>query len=152
MKLTLKLLLAVCALATARVEAAAATCACAEPLTVSKAKDRAEAIFVGTVVESHREMTAQGFEWRVRLRVEQTWKGAADDEIVIYTLGDCAITFEPGKKYLVFARRQDGRGRLVTDACMKTAPLDASADDVQRLGRSKERAATATTTPAKETK
>ncbi|MCA1815203.1 MAG: hypothetical protein LC746_02120 [Acidobacteria bacterium] len=151
MKLTLKLLLVVCALALARVEAAAAaaTCACAESPTVSKAKDRAEAVFVGTVVESHREMTAQGFEWRVRLRVEQTWKGATDDEIVIYTLGDCALTFETGKKYLVFARRQDGRGRLVTDTCMKTAPLDASADDVQRLGRSRERAAA--TAPPKET-
>ena len=84
-------------------------------------------------------------------RIPKTWKGATDDEIVIYTLADCAIAFESGKRYLVFARRQDGRGRLVTDTCMKTAPLDASADDVQRLGRSKERANIATA-PAKETK
>jgi hypothetical protein len=141
----LKLILAACAaslLVGVVVPSASAACSC-EPLTVSKARDRAEAVFVGTVVESFREVTANGFEWRVRLRVEQSWKGAGDgDELIVYTSGDCMISFDAGKKYLVFARRQDGRGRLVTDSCMKTATLDASADDVQKLGKSKERATT----------
>jgi hypothetical protein len=142
----LKLILATCVapllVVGSSARSASAACSC-EPLTVSKARDRAEAVFVGTVVESFREVTANGFEWRVRLRVEQTWKGASDaDEVIIYTSGDCMISFDAGKKYLVFARRQDGRGRLVTDSCMKTASLDASADDVQKLGKSKERTTT----------
>jgi hypothetical protein len=145
MKLMLKLILAACAASLlvggAATASAPAACSC-ESLTVSKAKDRAEAVFVGTVVESFREVTANGFEWRVRLRVEQSWKGAGEDELIVYTSGDCMISFDAGKKYLVFARRQEGRGRLVTDSCMKTATLDASADDVQKLGKSKERATT----------
>jgi hypothetical protein len=145
MKMMLKLILAACAapllVVGSSARSASAACSC-EPLTVSKARDRAEAVFVGTVVESFREVTANGFEWRVRLRVEQTWKGAGDgDELIVYTSGDCMISFDAGKKYLVFARRQEGRGRLITDSCMKTATLDASADDLQKLGKSKERAA-----------
>lgn len=152
MKLMLKLLLIACAasLVGATTTSAFAACPC-EPLTVSKARDRAEAVFVGTVVESYREMTADGFEWRVRLRVEQTWKGVGRDELIVYTSGDCMLTFDAGKKYLVFAHRQEGRGRLVTDSCMKTALLDASADDLQKLGKSKEHAPLAAA-PTKETK
>ncbi|HYY96411.1 MAG TPA: hypothetical protein VE713_18040, partial [Pyrinomonadaceae bacterium] len=138
-----KLLLVVCALALARVEAAAAAaCSCAESLTVSKAKDRAEAVFVGTVVEANRERTQGGYEWRVKLSVEQAWKGSDEGEVVVYVLGDdCAVSFEAGKRYLVYARRQEGRGRLVTDSCARTALFDAGSEDLQKLGAGKQRAA-----------
>ena len=139
MKTTLKLILLVCCLA-AHAPAARAACAC-EQMNVSKAKGRAEVVFVGAVVDSHRERTAAGFEWRVRLSVEQSWKGEAADEFVVYTGGKCATQFEPGKRYLVFARRQEGRGRLTTDSCMRTTPFEAATEeDLRRLGKAKSRA------------
>ena len=142
MKATLKLIPAFCLAAVT--SAAAYACPC-EQLSVSKAKGRAEVVFVGAVVGSHRERTAAGFEWRARLSVEQTWKGEERDEFVVYTSGECATPFEAGKKYLVFARRQEGRGRLTTDSCMRTTVLEAaSEEDLRKLGRAKTRDGKAT--------
>ena len=140
MKATLKLILMACCLS-AHAPAARAACSC-EQLTVSKAKALAEVVFAGAVVAVHRERTVDGFEWRVRLSVEQEWKGEGTGELVVYTSGECATQFEAAKRYLVFARRQEGRGRLTTDSCMRTAPLEAATEeDLRRLGKAKARAA-----------
>ena len=45
---------------------------------------------------------------------------------------------------IVYARRQEGRGRLVTDSCARTAPFDAGSEDLQKLGAGKQHAAKAT--------
>lgn len=139
MKTFARLIIVACCL-TAAAEAAYG-CVCDPEMTTKKAKERAEAVFSGTVVESHREMSPGGMEWRVRIKVDDFWKGDVGEEVIVYTdESDCAARFEAGRKYLVFARRQEGRGRLVTDTCMKTAPLDAGSEDVAKLGRPKRRA------------
>jgi hypothetical protein len=141
--LRITLLAAASAPAFARV--AAATCECKKSLTPNEARKAAEAVFAGTVVEVNRERTQGGYEWRVKLSVEQSWKGGDEGEVVVYVLGDdCAVSFEAGKRYLVYARRQEGRGRLVTDSCTRTAPFDAGSEDLQKLGASKQRAAKGT--------
>jgi hypothetical protein len=123
----------------------AAPCECKRSLTPTEARKAAEAVFVGTVIESDRERTQGGYEWRVRLSVEQSWKGADGDDVVVYiTSADCAVSFEAGKRYLVYARRQEGRGRLVTDSCSRTTPYDAGSEDLQKLGAAKQRAAKGT--------
>src|ERR1041385_6732700 len=96
------ILLAACCLAPH--VARGAGCECKKSLTPPEARKQAEAVFVGTVVESHRERTPGGYEWRVRLSVEQSWKGADEDDVIVYVTGDdCAVTFEAGKRYLVYA-------------------------------------------------
>lgn len=135
-KAALRLTLVACCFLLGGANALACPC---EPQPVAKAKKRAEAVFAGTVVESYRELSPSGLEWRVRLRIEQSWKGATGDELIVYTFGDCAVSFEAGQKYLVYAQRQEGRGRLITDTCMKTAAFGASADDLNKLGKPKER-------------
>ena len=141
MRATLRIiLLAACCLPLGA-RGAGAACECKKSLTPSEARKAAEAVFVGTVVESHRELTQGGFEWRVRLSVEQSWKGADEGELIVYvTGGDCAVSFEAGKRYLVYARRQEGRGRLVTDSCARTAPFEAGSEDLQKLGAGKQHA------------
>lgn len=117
----------------------ALACKCV-PASTGEARKRAEVVFVGTVIDSQRELSPNGLEWRVRLKVEDFWKGDVKDEVVVYTdTSDCAVSFEVGKKYLVYARRQEGRGRLFTHLCMKTGPADAAAEDLAKLGRPKQR-------------
>jgi hypothetical protein len=141
MRTTLRIILLAACLAPQGARAAGAGCECKKSLTPAEARKAAEAVFVGTVVESHRERTQGGYEWRVKLSVEQSWKGADEGEAVVYVLGDdCAVSFEAGKRYLVYARRQDGRGRLVTDTCSRTVPFDAGSEDLQKLGAGKQHA------------
>lgn len=143
MRTTLSVILLAACLAP--VSARAAACDCKKSLTPSEARKQAEAVFVGTVVEAHRERTQGGYEWRVRLSVEQSWKGADGDDAIVYVLGDdCAVSFEAGKRYLVYARRQEGRGRLVTDSCTRTTAFDAGSEDLQKLGAGRQRAARGT--------
>lgn len=121
---------------------AASACVCDPNLTTKKLRGQAEAVFAGTVLESHREFGPDGLEWRVRLKVDDFWKGDLGEEVIVYTdASDCAVSFERGQKYLVFARRQEGRGRLVTNVCMKSGPLDSRAEDVAKLGRPRQRPA-----------
>ena len=146
MRTTLRvILLAACCFAPHAARGASAGCECKKSLTPNEARKQAEAVFVGTVVESHRERTPGGFEWRVRLSVEQSWKGADEETVIVYVSGDdCAVSFEAGKHYLVYARRQEGRGRLVTDSCARTAVFDAGSEDLQKLGAGKQHSAKGT--------
>jgi hypothetical protein len=143
MRTTLRIiLLAACCLPLACEDALACLC---KPLTPGEARKRAEAVFVGTVLESSKELTQGGFEWRVRLSVEQSWKGADGDEVIIYVSNDdCSVAFEKGKRYLVYARRQEGRGRLVTDVCSRTRLAEVGSDDLQKLGAGRQHAAKGT--------
>jgi hypothetical protein len=139
------ILLAACCFAPQAARGASAGCECKKSLTPAEARKQAEAVFVGTVVESHRERTPGGYEWRVKLSVEQSWKGADEDTVVVYVAGDdCAVAFEAGKRYLVYARRQEGRGRLVTDTCARTAAFESGSEDLQKLGAGKQHAAKGT--------
>jgi hypothetical protein len=143
MRTTLSVILLAACLAPA--DARAAGCECKKSLTPSEARKQSEAVFVGTVVEAHRERTQGGYEWRVKLSVEQSWKGADGEDVIVYVLGDdCAVSFEAGKRYLVYARRQEGRGRLVTDSCARTTAFDAGSEDLQKLGAGRQRAARGT--------
>jgi hypothetical protein len=145
MRTTLRIILLAACLAPQGARGASADCGCKKSLTPNEARKQAEAVFVGTVAESHRERTPGGYEWRVKLSVEQSWKGADGGEVVVYVIGDdCAVAFEAGKRYLVYARRQEGRGRLVTDTCARTVPFDAGSEDLQKLGAGKQHAAKGT--------
>ena len=136
-KMLSRIFLAACCLA-ACAEAASAACGC-EPLTAKESKKQAEAVFTGTVIDAYKERSTEGEEWRVRLSVEDFWKGDPGEEVIVYTAGECMVNFEPGKKYLVFAARQAGRGRLITEVCRNTATLDARSEELSKLGKPKQR-------------
>lgn len=135
-KMLSRMFLAACCLAACADVARACGC---EPLTTKESKKTSEVVFTGAVIDSYRERGADGEEWRVRLSVEDFWKGDPGEEVIVYTSGECMVTFEPGKKYLVFAARQAGRGRLITEVCRNTAPLDARTEELAKLGKPKQR-------------
>lgn len=117
---------------------AARACGC-EPLAAKESKKVSEAVFTATVIDSHKEMSPDGEEWRVRLKVEEHWKGDPRDEEIIYTAGECMVKFAPGDRLLVFAALQAGRGRLITDVCRGTRPVEQSAEALTTLGKPKKR-------------
>ena len=145
MRTTLKIIVLAACFVPHAARGASAGCECKKSLTPAEARKQAEAVFVGTVVESHRERTQGGYEWRVKLSVEQSWKGAGEDDVIVYVAGDdCSVPFEAGKRYLVYARRQEGRGRLATDSCARTTTFEAGSEDLQKLGAGKQHAAKGT--------
>jgi hypothetical protein len=46
---------------------------------------------------------------------------------------DCAFTFEPGHRYVVFAKR-DEKGRPTTTICMRTSEADRAQAVLKALG------------------
>lgn len=85
-------------------------CGCAaslEPLEkqIQAAFVNSEAVFSGKVVEV-KESPADESKFIVKIKVAQSWKGAAKREIFITTAKEssmCGYGFEIGKKYLVYA-------------------------------------------------
>jgi hypothetical protein len=121
------LLLAVCALTAYPAEARACECV---SHSVSEAKRRSRAVFVGTVIEASENNVA-------RFAVEKLWKGENVAEFVVYSQhGMCSSGFVPGSNYLVYARWDEEKLRLDTDMCSRTRLLD-DTEDVPKLGRPK---------------
>jgi hypothetical protein len=139
----------------------AAACSCISRGGVDDAFKNADAVFAGVVVsiedprgdrtralsEAERLAAAQqALEDRSRgprsgrkvtFRVMQWWKTEAFNETVqVWTLyggGDCGYPVEPGKSYLVYARR-DLHNRLTFGICGRNAALVCASEDLKELG------------------
>jgi hypothetical protein len=128
---------------------AAAACDCAPLKPISKAI-RAEApyIFEGQVVEIidrtiHTTRTTPGGSTgetrplgrEIVFQVTRAWAGATARRMSIFADdSDCAYTFEAGKRYVVFAKR-DAQGRPTTSVCMRTSDADHAEAVIRALGR-----------------
>jgi hypothetical protein len=97
-------------------------------------------VFSGEAVERN----ASG----LRFRVERVWKGQATDEIVFspgmdagyssddgreFFIDSCALLFEVGKKYLVYADRVGGE--LFVSKCSRTQFQEDAGRDINELDR-----------------
>ena len=120
------LLAAACALAH---PPRAAACECMN-YSVAKAKRLSKVVFLGTVLESDGDRVA-------RMAVEKLWKGENVPEYRVHPgYGTCTGGLDVGRTYLVYAYWEDEKGRLATDICMRTRPVEYT-DDVKRLGKPK---------------
>ena len=111
---------------------------------------RADAVFVGTVVDTTSERIGGSLSWTVHtVAVNQTLRGSVDSFITLVphirptaeqiaasrshpgestTMSTCDYDFELGKQYVIYARRTPD-GRWTTSMCSGTKPIeDASAD------------------------
>jgi len=101
-------------------------CGCAASLEtekrqVQKAFADSVAIFSGKVVEVKDSPTDEN-RFIVKLKVAQSWKGAAKREIFITTAKEssmCGYFFQIGEKYLVYANGL--KNDLFVDTCSRTA-------------------------------
>jgi hypothetical protein len=64
-----------------------------------------------------------------RFVVERAVRGVDGTEVVVFGgPGSCALRFEAGRRYVVYARRQSGS--LVSSICTRTAPIERAAEDL----------------------
>jgi hypothetical protein len=118
-------------------------CGCAaslEPLEkqIQAAFTNSVAIFSGTVVEV-RESRADESKFIVKLKVAQSWKGAAKGEIFITTAKEssmCGYFFQIGEKYLVYANGL--KNDPFVESCSRTAVFS-DKNDAKYLSKIKRR-------------
>jgi hypothetical protein len=121
--------------------AQAQTCPCGPKLDVVAATHAATAVFEGRVTgvsftpSESRSAVAS-------LDVVRVWKGMAGEKTTVASppqdvapelQAPCALAFEPGQSYLVFARAR-ADGQLETSVCSRTRPVEEAQDDVLALG------------------
>jgi hypothetical protein len=119
---------------------------------------KADAVFIGTIVERTQEPLGGTLSWTVHhVAVNQRLLGAigpfvtllpaatrptaerieaskAHDD-ALYLESSCDYTFETGRQYVIYARRTDD-GRWTTSECSGTKPIERAAADLD-TGRSK---------------
>lgn len=116
-------------------------CTCVGDIPRCESFWAADVVFEGevTAVEQLPVSTgAGGFPGtkRVQFTVTRVWRGQQTDSVQVMTGsggGDCGYGFRKGRKYLVYASEQDGR--LWTNICSPTKPLDRAAKDLEYLAQ-----------------
>lgn len=100
-------------------------CDCEAP-TLERSLEDSDVIFEGQV----QTLTETG----ATFRITQQWKGVGDvEELEIATgPGTCALSFNEGELYLVFARQEGDR--LRTNVCDRTALMSNAEADLIELG------------------
>ena len=98
---------------------------------------QASAVFVGTVIDSHRITVNEGSysheERVVRLSLDESFRGVegAETEVLTGLSGDeCGFGFRQTQQYLVYAYRSDKDNRLYTSICTRTKSISEAAADL----------------------
>jgi hypothetical protein len=93
-------------------------------MTSSQQFDVADTVLVG-VAESVELIDVASHVIKAEVLVERAWKGSTAGRISVLTDGTCAVEFERGRRYLVYARRVSAQD-YGTGKCDGTARLDVS--------------------------
>lgn len=95
-------------------------------------KDRCHGVYVE--FEGEEIGRCEAAEIEVVVEVERAWKGVRRPRVILWSdhSSTHAFHFEVGRRYLIYARKEDGR--LLVDRCSRTAPVE-DTSDFQRLGR-----------------
>ena len=115
----------------------ALACSCARPLPPLEAKERAAAVFSGTVISQERspQQRDRFQDIKVNFRVQRVWKGDIGNTVTISTnrsSAACGINFRNRQRYLVYAF--DNRNELTTNLCSRTKLLANAREDLRALG------------------
>lgn len=111
---------------------------CAIP-KIDDAFERAEAVFVGRVLNQKTEGGVKVFEFEV----EKYWKGVEGKKIKIYVYETPRFQaqFEKGESYLIFAEADEESGKLFDRRCSRTKSMKNDfgdlKDDLEKLGEAK---------------
>jgi len=110
-------------------------CSCVTPSAVKEEIKTTDAVFSGKVTSVSKFRGA----WKVKFRVEKTWKGSLPKTITLVTAQDsamCGYNFKARKKYLIYAKRDD-KNKLSVSLCSRTAELSKASEDVKVLDKLK---------------
>lgn len=109
----------------------AAACDCDRP-SIKEGIEHSDAVFVAKAAD----VKIDGDRRVVTLEVSKAWKGANDKRVTVWTAVEgstCGYAFEAGEEYLVYAR-DDGKGGLETNICMRTCRISEAKEDLKALG------------------
>ncbi|HMO82382.1 MAG TPA: hypothetical protein PKD24_16510 [Pyrinomonadaceae bacterium] len=114
-------------------------CLC-NPLSVSERvrlmKKEATVILVGEVSRVVPEDPLDpGRTLKVTIQPEKVWKSPMPfpKEYTVFTSHGCAVSFQTGSTYLVYAILENGH--LVTDVCLGTSSVNLRKRDIRKLGK-----------------
>lgn len=112
-------------------------CSCRTPPPPLEAKERATAVFSGTVISQERVPRERDrFEVnKINFRVQRVWKGEIGETVTITTntsSAACGINFRNRERYLVYAF--DNQNELRTNLCSRTRPISNAREDLRALG------------------
>jgi hypothetical protein len=114
----------------------ARACSCMR-LSPSEGLSSSHAVFTGEVIEIQPNQATRFGGLEITLRVERVWKGDPKNEIKVHTAGSsaaCGYSFVEGKKYLVYALRDDADPMRVS-LCSRTALVEDAKEDLDFLGK-----------------
>jgi hypothetical protein len=124
-------------------------------LPVGSPKDelaRSDAVFIGSVLDKNefkseklsggRKSVPTGTLYKVRMRVERSWKGTKTKEtaFLIYSGSHSETLFtamKEGEKFLVYAINDKALDELIVSGCMRTRKLQDAREDLSKLGKGK---------------
>lgn len=118
-------------------------CSCLPPGPPRAELERADAVFVATVLDftaGMRRVTEGTFmsnDRVFRMRVLAAWKGAGAETLFVRTGaggGDCGYDFMLKDTYVVYAYRAGRSDTLATSICSRTRPITHADDDLNELG------------------
>jgi hypothetical protein len=99
---------------------------------------QADAVFIGQVSDTRILENLSGIssyqQVEVKFEIKRALKGASGKEVFLRTgtgPSDCGLSFEKGKKYLVYA--YGPIGNLETDSCAKTKEMKYAARDLKDI-------------------
>jgi hypothetical protein len=131
----------------------AEACSCYENPPCS-AVWRADAVFVGTVVEQLEESLSRTLSWTVhKVVVDRRLHGAPDSRITLVpgvnsefieasksseapssVISTCDYRFDVGRQYVIYAKKT-ADGRWTTSMCAGTKPIEEAAGDLEYIAR-----------------
>ena len=113
-------------------------CSCVPDVPLCESFWNSDAVFEGEVQEIETPARKQRLDpfagRRVRFTVDRVWHGEVAGSVDVMTGsggGDCGYSFRKGRKYLVYASEREGR--LMTNICSPTKPVDRAAADREYL-------------------
>jgi hypothetical protein len=108
-------------------------CACRPQNTTNEAYKRADAVFVGKIIEI-KKLSSKETEFVIKFEVKQTWKQDLQ-RFVIVTLTSENISkqsegfYQTNAEWLLFANKsEDGKFKASVQCCTKTKPLSAAVE------------------------
>lgn len=132
-------------------------CSCMAPEAASVERDRATAVFTGTVTDIAPVASGDGpnlfppqNRYTVTFEVSEQWKGGLGDTATVSTATQsaaCGYNFEAGEAYLVYTYGE--ATNLQTGLCSRTSRLENAAEDIVELGNAIPAAPTEATTGTK---
>lgn len=103
-----------------------AQCSCEPKLTLKEHFQRADAVFVGRVIEAKKTQQdeAGNFEIIVKFEVTQTWKQDLNNFVIVKEINGSLNGFESNREWLLYASKDnDGTYLIFRGCCSRTKYL-----------------------------